>query len=112
MDIITRIKNSEFRGEILKILQSAKINDQIDGAELVSEVPISSLNDIYFTIISKLVQDIENHNPTINNNIITHDLVLLCLCKGRKGKKFDVYYDEIKKDIEKHIVIVNKIFVE
>lgn len=112
MDIITRIKNSEFRSEVLKVLQSAKINEQIEGAELVTELPVSSLNEVYFTIISKLVQDIENHNPTINNTIITHDVVLLCLCKSRKGKKFDAYYDEVTKDIEKHIKLVNKIYID
>jgi hypothetical protein len=112
MDILTRIKNSEFRGEVLKKLQSAKINDQIEGAELVTELPVTSLNDVYYSIICKIVQDINKHNPTISNTIILHDVILLSLCKSRKGKKFDTYYDEIISDIEKNISLVNKIFID
>lgn len=112
MDILTRIKNSEFRSEVLKKLQSAKINDQIQGADLITELPITSINDVYFSIIAKIVQDISNHNPSINNNIILHDIVLLGLCKSRKGKKFDTYYNEIIDDIEKNIILVNKIFID
>jgi hypothetical protein len=112
MDILTRIKNSEFRGDVLKILQSAKINDQIEGAGIVNDIPISSLADTYFSIVCKIVQDIQNYNPKINNNIILHDVVLLCLCKSRKGKKFDKYYDEIIADVEKNINLINKIFIE
>lgn len=112
MDILTRVKNSEFRSEVLKTLQSAKINDKIEGAGFINEVPISSISDVYFSIIAKIVQDVDQHNSVITNDILLRDIVLLCLCKSKKGKKFDAYYTEIIADIEKNINLINKIFIE
>ena len=111
MDIQTRIKNSQFRKEVLSILQSAKIHGKIEGSIYINEIPISNINDVYLSIICKIVQDIDNHNE-INNDKILHDIVILALCKSRKGKKFDTYYDEIVADIEKYIKLSNKIFIE
>jgi len=111
MDIQTRIKNSEFRKDVLNILQSAKINERIEGAGLINEMPISSINDLYFSLISKIVQDVVNHTPSDNTKLL-HDVVLLALCKSRRGKKFDSYYTEIINDLEKNITLSNKIFIE
>ena len=47
-----------------------------------------------------------------NNTKLLHDIVILALCKSRKGKKFDDYYDEIIADIEKNLKLSNKIFIE
>ncbi len=110
MDILTRIKNSEFRKEVIKILQSAKINNKIEGVEIIDEMPISNINDTYFSIICKIVQDIEKH-AEIDNTAILRDVVILSLCKNRKGKKFDTYYDEIIADIEKNTKLVSKLLI-
>lgn len=111
MDIQTRIKNSQFRKDVLNILQSAKIHEKIEGASLINEIPVSSINDIYFSIISKIIQDISEHNASDNTKIL-HDIVLLALCKSRRGKKFDAYYNDIINDIDKNITLSNKIFIE
>ena len=116
MDIQTRIKNSEFRKEVLAVLQSAKIHTKIEGAKFIEEIPISAINDVYMSLICKLIQDINNSidksNDSKDNNKLLHDMVLLTLCKSRKGKKFDDYYNEIIKDIEKNLDLSNKIFIE
>ncbi len=112
MDILTRIRNSEFRAEVLKVLQSAKINEQIRGAELVNEIPISNMNDVYHSIIAKLVQTIKNKEQTSNNTMLLHDVVLMALCKSKKGKKFDKYYDDILSDIDKNMKISSKLFID
>ena len=111
MDITTRIKNSEFRKEVLSILQSSKINNKIEGSKLINEMPISNINDVYFSILCKIIQDITNHID-VDNTKILHDVVLLALCKSRKGKKFDAYYNEIISDIDKNINLTSKLFIE
>lgn len=116
MDIQTRIKNSEFRKEVLVVLQSAKIHTKIEGSKFVEEIPISSINDVYMSLICKLIQDINNSmsksDDRKDNTKLLHDMVLLTLCKSRKGGKFDDYYNEIIKDIEKNLDLSNKIFIE
>jgi hypothetical protein len=114
MDIQTRIKNSEFRKEVLSVLQSAKIHTRIEGSKFLEEIPTSQINDVYMSLICKIVQDINNAliNKSPENTKLLHDIVLLGLCKSRKGKKFDDYYDEIIKDIEKNLKLSNKIFIE
>lgn len=113
MDIQTRIKNSEFRKEVLNILQASKIHDKIEGSKYITEIPISQISDVYMVCICKLIQDTEpNKNTEKDNTKLLHDVVILALCKSRKGKKFDDYYDEIIKDIEKYIENSSKIFIE
>lgn len=111
MDIQTRIKNSQFRKDTLNILQNAKINERIEGAEIINELPLASINEVYMSIICKIVQDVVNHTLTDNTKLL-HDVVLLALCKSRRGKKFDEYYEEIIADLEKNITLSNKIFIE
>jgi hypothetical protein len=66
--------------------------------------------------ICKLIQDIEfslsKQDMIKNNTKLLHDIVILALCKARKNKKFDDYYDEIIADIEKNLKLSNKIFIE
>lgn len=116
MDIQTRIKNSEFRKEVLNVLQSAKIHDRIEGAKYINEIPVSQIQDIYMACICKLIQDINQNvsqsDTQKDNSKLLHDIVILALCKSRKGKKFDTYYDEIVKDVEKNVELSNKIFIE
>ncbi len=113
MDIQTRIKNAEFRGEVLKILQASKIHDKVEGSKYINEIPISQIQDVYMACICKLVQDTDpNKNSEKDNEKLLHDVVILALCKSRKGKKFDAYYDEIIKDVEKNSENTSKIFLE
>ncbi len=115
MDIQTRIKNSEFRKEVLGILQSAKIHDKIEGSQYIEVMPISSINDVYMSGICKIVQDIKHFvsgMSVVDNTKLLHDIVILALCKSRKGKKFDDYYNDIIKDLEKNLDLSSKIFIE
>lgn len=113
MDIQTRIKNSEFRKEVLNILQASKIHDKVEGSKYINEIPISQIQDVYMVCICKLIQDTEpNKNTEKDNQKLLHDIVILALCKSRKGKKFDDYYDEIVKDIEKYLENSSKMFME
>lgn len=113
MDIQTRIKNSEFRKEVLNILQASKIHDRVEGSKYINEIPISQVQDVYMTCVCKLIQDIEpNKNTEKDNEKLLHDMIILALCQSRKGKKFDDYYDEIVKDIEKYSKNTSKIFLE
>jgi hypothetical protein len=112
VDILTRIKNSQFRSEVLSVLQSAKINQKIQGANIIKEMPMNNMVDVYFAGICKLVQDVENHNQEIKNEDLLREIVIMALCKSRKGKKFDDYYNEIINDLEKNIKLTNKLFME
>jgi len=116
MDIQTRLKNSEFRKEVLGILQASKIHDKVEGSKFINEIPVSQIQDIYMVNICKLIQDIEfslsKQYMIKNNTKLLHDIVILALCKARKGKNFDDYYDEIIADIEKNLKLSNKIFIE
>lgn len=116
MDIQTRLRNSEFRKEILGILQASKIHDKIEGSQYIEEIPAASVGEVYMVLLCKLIQDIEyslGKNKIIKNDVsLLHDVVLLCLCKGRKGKKFDDYYNEILSDIDKNLKMSSKIFME
>jgi hypothetical protein len=103
MDILTRIKNPLYKNEISILFKKNKLE--------LDDIPINYINDLYFSMICKLVQDINEINQEITSENLTNNIIYLLSCKSRKNIKFDIAYKEIINDINNKITKLDKFLI-